>query len=146
MKEAYASNRFYVSIDGKVNDQAVFTEVSGLQFELETFEYTEGGVNDFAHRLPGRVKGSTVTLKRGMTNSDEFLKWLGDISHGKIERKSLTIMLFDLQGKELIRWNFDRAYPVKWTGPQFQSTTNAIAIESIEFAHAGLHHTAKSDS
>jgi phage tail-like protein len=145
-KDPNASSRFYISLDGKLTDQAVFTEVSGIALELETFEYTEGGFNDFVHRLPGRVKSSTITLKRGMTNSDEFLKWMNDIAHGKIERKSLTITLFNVKGEESIRWNFNGAYPVKWSGPQFQTANNAVAIESIEFAHAGLQHSAKADS
>ena len=49
--EAYPSCRFYVMIDDKA--QGVFTEVSGLQVEVDVMEYQEGGNNSFVHRLPG---------------------------------------------------------------------------------------------
>ncbi len=137
-KDSFSSQRFYVSIDGAGIEQAVFTEVSGLQLEIETMEYTEGGVNDFTHRLPGRVKSSTLTLKRGLTNKNDFLQWLSDVSLGTIKRRSLTIIMYDAKGEELQRWNFNGAYPTKWSGPQFTMASNAIAIESIEFAHGGM--------
>ena len=54
--DSYPNCRFYVEIDGMA--QAVFTEVSGLQLEMEVMEYQEGGNNDFVHRLPGRTKSS----------------------------------------------------------------------------------------
>ena len=37
-----------------------------------------------------------------------------------------------------MRWNFQSAWPAKWTGPNFSSEGNDIAIESIELAHEGV--------
>ena len=51
---------FHFYVDGI--DEAVFTEVSGLQVEVEVTDYEEGGLNSHVHRLPGRVKVSTVLL------------------------------------------------------------------------------------
>jgi phage tail-like protein len=136
--ETYPAQRFYVSIDGSGIESALFTEVSGLQLELDTFEYTEGGVNDFTHRLPGRVKGNLITLKRGITKKNDFLKWLSDVALGKIKRRTMTIILYDPKGEQVQRWDFNNVYPTKWTGPQFSASGTAIAIESVEFAHAGL--------
>jgi phage tail-like protein len=136
--EVYPSGRFYVSIDGSGIESALFTEVSGLQLEIDTFEYTEGGVNDFTHRLPGRVKGNLLTLKRGITKKNEFLKWLSDIAIGKIKRRTMTIILYDLKGTQIQRWDFNNVYPTKWSGPQFTATSTGVAIESVEFAHGGM--------
>ena len=141
--DAYASNRFYISIEGVTGEQALFTEASGLQLEIEVFEYTEGGVNSFVHKLPGRTKVGNLTLKRGMTNSKAFLEWISNVALGKIERKNVSIVMFNAKGDELMRWNYDGMYPVKWTGPQYQASGNAAAIESLELAHSGLQLSKK---
>jgi len=135
-QEAYPSCRFYVEIDGV--KEAVFTEVSGLQVETAFFDYEEGGNNGFVHRLPGRTKASNLTLKRGMTRSNDFFKWHAEIRQGKIGRRNISVIMYDAQGNELMRWNFIRAYPVKWVGPQFSSTASATAIETLELAHDGI--------
>ncbi len=135
--EAYPNCRFYVELGGI--KEAVFTEVSGLQIETAFFDYEEGGNNSFVHRLPGRVKASNLTLKRGMTLSNDFFKWQADVARGKIERRNVSVILYDVQGKKLILWEFLRAYPVKWVGPQFNAGTGAMAIETMELAHDGIN-------
>src|SRR4030081_598855 len=75
---SYAANRFYVGIgkgQGSKEIQAVFTELSGLQVEMVLTDYEEGGTNNFVHRLPGRLKVGNITLKHGLTKSNEFLRW-----------------------------------------------------------------------
>ncbi|HEU4325255.1 MAG TPA: phage tail protein [Roseiflexaceae bacterium] len=136
-QEAYSNCRFYVMIDGMT--QAVFTELSGLQLEMEVTEYAEGGNNNFVHRLPGRIKVSNVTLKRGMTATNEFFQWYVAAMSGKVKRRNISVVMYDTAGKELLRWNFIRAYPVKWIGPQMSAGGNALAVETLELAHDGLN-------
>ena len=118
--------------------QAVFTEVSGLQVEMQVTDYEEGGTNNFVHRLPGRLKVGNITLKHGMTLSNTFLKWCMKTNIGSLQRQNVTVVLFDTVGDVVVRWHFNKAYPVKWTGPQFTADSTAIAIESIELTHEGL--------
>src|SRR5437016_8239237 len=69
---AHAACRFYVEVGTKGSGreiQALFTEVSGLQVEMQVMDYEEGGVNNYIRRLPGRLKVGNVTLKRGLTKS-----------------------------------------------------------------------------
>jgi phage tail-like protein len=137
LPDALPSYRFYVEIDAI--PQAVFTEVNGLQVETEVMEYKEGGNNGFIHRLPGRTKVGNITLKRGMTRSNEFFTWYLGIAFGrKIIRRNLSIVMYDTLGKEVMRWDFINAYPVKWTGPQFNAGGSASAVETVELAHDGL--------
>lgn len=131
--EAYPTCRFYVEVDGVA--QAVFTEAGGLQMETEVMEYQEGGNNGYVHRLPGRVKASNLTLKRGMTGSHEFYTWLADVGSGKITRRNLSVIMYDVEGNELARWNLINAYPVKWLGPQFNAREASAAVETLELAH-----------
>ncbi len=135
-EEAYPVCRFYVMFDEKV--QGVFTEVSGLQVEMDVMEYQEGGNNGFVHRLPGFTKVSNITLKRGMTQSNEFFKWCASIAGGKFTRRNVSIVMYDTAGEELMHWDFQNAYPVKWIGPQFKASEATAAIETLELAHEGI--------
>lgn len=134
--EAIPSWRFYLNIGA--DTAAVFTEVSGLQAEMETLDIEEGGENSFVHRLPGRIKSSNLTLKRGMTKSNELYKWFADVASGKVDRKNVSLVIYDVKGEPLATWNFNNAYPVKWSGPQFQAAGNAAAIETLELAHDAM--------
>jgi len=130
----HAACRFYVEVgDGGKQIQAVFTEVSGLQVEMQVMEYEEGGTNNFVHRLPGRLKVGNITLKHGLTKSNDFLKWCM-----KVERKNVTVVMYDVAGKPVVRWHFNKAYVVKWVGPQFTADSTSMALESVEITHQGL--------
>jgi phage tail-like protein len=136
LTEARPGHRFYVEIDG-VN-QAVFSEAAGLSVEIGLDDVEEGGHNEFVHRLPGRSKVGNLTLKRGLTKSNDFLKWSLKVAAGTVERKNLSVVLYKPDGTEEMRWELIEAFPVKWTGPQFKADDNTAAIETVEFAHRGL--------
>ncbi|WP_274650183.1 phage tail protein [Paenibacillus humicola] len=128
--------RFWVELDGML--AGGFTEVSGLQTELEFEEYREGGVNGYVHRLPKASKFSPIVLKRGMTSSSELWDWYAQAMAGTIVRKSGAIILQHFSGDELCRWNFFEAYPVKWSGPELNAASSGVAIETVELVHNGL--------
>jgi phage tail-like protein len=73
-----------------------------------------------------------------MTNSDLLYKWHQNVIIGIINLKTIAVILMDSQKNELKRWTFQKAFPVKWTGPDLKAETNTIAIESVEIAHQGL--------
>jgi phage tail-like protein len=134
--DPFISCKFHVQIDNI--EQASFTECSGLQVETEVYEYQEGGFNEYVHKLPGRSKVSNVTLKRGVTDSNELWEWYQNIVRGDIKRKNVSVVLYDQAGSEVMRWTFVGAYPVKWVGPTFKSDDNTVAIETLELAHQGI--------
>jgi phage tail-like protein len=134
--EAYAGCRFYVMIKGQA--EGVFTEVSGLQVEMDVMDYQEGGNNGFVHRLPGFTKVSNLTLKRGVSNSNDFFKWCNEIASGKFTRRNISVVMYDAAGNKLMQWDFKNAYPVKWIGPQFKASDATAAIETLELAHEGM--------
>lgn len=135
------SGRFLVEIGKEV--VAHFQECTGLTFEVEVQEYIEGGNNEFVHKLPGRIKYGNITLKRGVTDNKQFANWRPKIEGGKItvERKNLSIILFNHAGETVKTWEVAEAYPVKWTGPDMRASSMEIAIESIELAHEGWKET-----
>jgi phage tail-like protein len=115
-----------------------FSEVSGLESNTEFEEYKEGGVNYFAHKLPTITKYGTLVLRRGITDSTELYNWYQNVVIGIIDLQQIDVVLVDNQKNELKRWTFQKAFPVKWTGPDLKAETNSIAIESLEIAHQGL--------
>ena len=134
--DPYLGARFFVEIEGV--DQGGFTECTGLQAEVEVTDYQEGGNNGYVHKLAGRTKFTNVVLKRGVTDSTDLWDWFQDVSRGQIERKDVSIVLYNSELEEVRRWNLREAFPSKWVGPAFNATTPAVAIESLELAHHGF--------
>jgi phage tail-like protein len=131
--DPYRGYNFLVEIDGIT--QAGFQEVSGLDASNDAIEYREGNDPNHVRKLPGLNKYSAISLKRGITDSDELWRWYRTVVEGKPERKNGSIVLLDDTGQEKIRWNFVNAWPTKWTGPSFNSTSNAVAVEALDIAH-----------
>jgi phage tail-like protein len=128
-------NHFILEITGLAI--GAFREISGLQMEREVLEYTEGGNNDFVHKLPGRVKYPNLVLKRGVTNQDELMKWFWQTQRTP-DRKDVTVKLVDPSTKVMRTWAFRQAYPVKWIGPTLNAGSDSPATEQLELAHSGL--------
>src|SRR3954468_17303371 len=131
--DPYRGFNFLVEIDGIT--QAGFQEASGLDSQTAIVEYREGADPNHSRKLTGLNTFSAITLKRGVTDSDELWQWRLTAVDGKVERKNGSIVLLDEKGTERIRWNFSNAWPTKWTGPAFNSTGNSIAVESLEITH-----------
>jgi phage tail-like protein len=138
--DPYASFNFLLVIDGVTSGG--FSECSGLQMEVKTFDYKEGGNNQTTLKFPEHASYGNITLKRGVTTSNELISWqLGvndDISGSRSIRRAVTIILQDEIGDEVKRWELTGAFPVKWMGPDFKANASEIAIESLELAHQGI--------
>jgi phage tail-like protein len=135
--------RFVFTVDGL--EIGAFTEVSGLQVQMDTEDLIEGGNNGFVHKLPKQLKWPNLVLKRGITNSDVLFEWFAQCSGDglesngdKLSRKHGAISLYDAQGKVVRTWEFTDAFPVKWTGPKFAATSKDLATEELEVVHCGF--------
>lgn len=134
--DPYRSFNFLVEIDGIT--QAGFAECGGLDSTTEPIEYREGGENTTVRKLPGKTSYSNITLKRGLTDSDELWKWRKSVIDGKVVRKNGSVIVLDDSGQEKLRWNFMSAWPTKWEGPAFNAKGSEIAIETFTLAHEGI--------
>jgi phage tail-like protein len=116
-----------------------FSEVTGLQVEIDVQEFREGGVNDYIHKLPGPARyPSSITLKRGLTDATALWDWQQQVVRGQVNRKNGSIILLDAAENEKWRWDFFDAFPVKWTGPDLRASSADIAIELLELNHRGI--------
>ena len=136
--QSHAAFRFAVEIDGIA--EAVFTECTLPTLEVDLYEQKEGGLNDAVHQIPGRIKAGKITLKRGITSSGELLSWYMDVAQGKIDasKRKISVVMYDSLADEILRWNFENAFPTKWTGPSFDSAQSKIAIETLELAYQSI--------
>lgn len=139
--DPYANFRFVLEMDNL--QVAGFSECNGLQMEIKTFDYKEGGRNNTTLKFPEHASYGNVTLKRGVTFFDELINWQLEVADGRFEDRpreetNFAIIFQDEQGTEVKRWNLIRAFPVKWTGPDLKANASEIAIESLEIAHEGI--------
>lgn len=134
--DPYRGFNFLVEMDGIT--QAGFQEASGLDATTAAVDYRQGDYPRHVRKLPGLNTYSPITLKRGITDSDELWKWRQTVIDGKTERKNGSIVLQDETGAEKLRWNFSEAWPSKWTGPSLNATSTAVAVESLEITHEEL--------
>jgi phage tail-like protein len=138
--DPFASFRFAVKIGNAKPDEKVcgFSEATGLAIETDVETFREGGVNTHEIQLTGPSKfPSKLILKRGLAET-ELWSWYQDVMKGKIERKTVTIILQNYSGQEKWQWVFSKACPVKWSGPEFRAGNAEVAFESIELVHRGL--------
>jgi phage tail-like protein len=135
-KDPYLGFNFLVEIDGLT--VGGFSEVSGLEVNIDVQAMREGGVNEYMRQIVGGAKHPNIVLKRGLTDDDALWNWQRDVARGKIQRKNGSVVLRDPQGNEKWRWNFQSAYPVKWHGPDFKAGTAEVSIEILEIVHEGL--------
>ncbi len=137
LKNPAPNFRFFVEKSGQT--VAAFLECSGLTAKRKVEPYYEGGVNDIVHMLPGPMEYENIVLKRGITNSQELWDWFWAGAHDfHVERANISIILVDVDGTAVERWDVLNAYPIKWQGPDLKSAGNEVAVETIEIAHEGL--------
>ncbi len=127
------SFHFALEVQGKL--QGLFTHVGGLGSESEVAEQkvvNEKGL-PFVQKVPGRLKWTPITLKRGITKTMDIWTWRKEVTDGDMKkaRADASLIAFDSTGTEVARWNMTRAWPSKVTGPEFDSTTGNVMFEEV---------------
>jgi phage tail-like protein len=119
-----------------------FTEVSGLGSEHEIIEHKvvdESG-HDLVMKIPGRLKWTDITLKRGITSNMDIWDWRKQVEDGDVQgaRKNGSIVMYDQSYSQVARWNFANAWPSKVTGPSLNAQNNEFGIEEMVIVHEGI--------
>jgi phage tail-like protein len=112
-----------------------FQEFSGLSASNEVYEIKEGGLNSHAHKFVTRTSYGDLTLKRGFVNDGFLFWWFDDASLNTwtFRMNGSVIMMRDGR-QDACRWNFFRAFPIKWEGPSGNASSSGIAIETLTLA------------
>ena len=119
---------------------ASFSEVSGFDASIDVVEYRDGDAATMtAVKMPGLVKYGNITLKRGVIDDASMFTWISNAITGQNKKEeALTITLMDEAGQDKMSWKIIKAWPVKYTAPDFNSTASEVAIETLEIAHEGM--------
>ena len=135
-KDHQAVSFFRVEIESI--DTGSFRKCSGLKSETEIFEYQEGGDNETVRKLIGPTKASNIVLTQGFVSDPALFKWRAEIQESgtkTIARRNGSIVALAFDGAtEVGRWNFQKAWPVRWEMTEFDASTGQAACEILELA------------
>ena len=144
---------------GKTILYGSFSEVSGLNAEMEIEEYHEGGNNTSTLRFMKWGRFPNLVFKRGVTPNTDIWDWGYQVLYGSKApiRKNGFILLndrgggvlgpadkstgFNLPGLDLTPialWYFRNGLPEKLQGPSLNASGNDIAVETLEISHESL--------
>ena len=114
-----------------------FQEVSGLQIELETESYVEGGENRFTYQLPTRTRYADLTLKRGLSSptSGVFLWTRNALELFEFYPVNLVVSLLNESHVPLNSWYVVNAIPKRWEISAFNAEQNSVVIETLVLSY-----------
>ena len=141
MATTYPLPKFHFQVKWDPGTRIGFTEVTGLDKQVEAIEYREGSSKDYSKiKMPGLHKFSNITLKRGTVAKDtEFFDWINEINLNKVTRRDIVISLLDEKHEPIMTWKALAAFPIKVQASDLKADGNEVAIETIEIAHEGLN-------
>lgn len=133
LKDPGRSHHFALEIGGVT--AAIFSEVSGFQSEVEVKELYQANKagKTIIIKAPGNIKPPDITFKRGMTDDMILYDWHKEVLEGKMTsaRKNGSVVVYDHEDTEIIRYNFMRAWPSKWKSSDFNASNNDYVIEEM---------------
>ena len=89
-------------------------------------------------KVAGLRKYGNITLKKGMIEGKVLYDWILKGLTGEVERKTVTVSLLDEKQTAVSSWKVINAWPTKYSAPDFNATSNEIAVETLELAHEGM--------
>jgi phage tail-like protein len=140
--DPYGGFNFEILINGISDDgtavKGSFAEASGLEVDIQPIEYRNGAEDITVRKIPGLKKYPNLVLKRGILGDTALWKWIQEAMDGKVRRTEGSVVLLDENKQEVMRWNFKRGWPCKWTGPGLNAKNNEIGMETLEICHEGI--------
>ncbi len=132
---------FMLELEGSL--AGYFTECSGIGSEHDVTDHKvvdEKG-HEITRKIPGRLKWTEVSLKRGITSAMDIWEWRDLVVQGNLDtaRKNCTITMLDRNYNPVAIWHFNNAWPSKCTGPSLKSDGNDIGVEEVTLVHEGLY-------
>lgn len=132
--DAYQAKNFAIEVGGI--QIAQFSEVSGLESEVDVVELKENGPDGRLRLVlapaPGNKKAQ-ITLKRGKNASMDLWNWHDLVLKGKVAdaRKEGSVVLQDFENQEVARWNFFNAWPSKVSTSPLKAGGSDIVMEEV---------------
>lgn len=146
--EFLTASRFYLELklaDGNETIDATFLECQGFKRNQDVVEICETTPEKWGKassgrvvrtKIPGNTKTENIVLRRGMTTSTTLWKWFADIEAGKWaeQRKDGSLVIYNQAGAEQARFDFQKAYPIRYTASDLNAQSSDMEIEELEIA------------
>lgn len=129
--DPYPAYAFLVEIDGLA--RAGFSQVSGLDQEIEVISYREGADPLTPRLLPGVIRPVNATFRRGVTGDLGLQQWFDAVRTGQTGaiRRNVLVHLLSESREAVLSWRLVGAFPSKLEGPALDAGSSAVAIETL---------------
>ena len=116
--------------------EAAFADCDGIELTMVVKTIREGGANDRAHRVPGVINYSNLTLKRGVTGNMDLWDWVKRSTADPGLRANAEVIVFKADGStEAMRYQLHRCLPIKFKAPVLSAKDGQVAIEEFQLAY-----------
>lgn len=147
--EILLDSRFFVQLElpGGTSWDGYFQEFQKIQRTQSPIEIVEVGPQQWgkakygyltATQIPGRAKPEQLLLKRGLTNSTYLWDWFRAVEMGgwKQQVAEGSVTMYDQAGKEQVRFDFQGAWPLRYSSSDLDVQGTEFAIEELELSVA----------
>lgn len=143
-KVNYPFTAFNFAVEIKVDGVAMqvcdasFSECDGLEMTMDIKTIREGGNNGVQIRLTGAMNYSSLTLKRGMTETFDLWKWVELMQTNPEVRADAHVIIYSPDKKVRAKFLLQRCVPVKLKAPPLNAKDGGVAIEELQLAYESL--------
>jgi phage tail-like protein len=142
---AYPFTTFNFLVEISVNISGVspqlcsmcFSDVDGLEMNLEPKTIREGGRNNGPVHMAGGVSYGQLSLKRGMTANFDLWTWFATVTspgNGGLRATADVVMLAG-DGTQQAHFHLTGCLPVKLKAPALNARDGLIAIEEMSIVY-----------
>lgn len=133
---------FQVSIDGF--GYSGWQKASALEGEIATIEHWEGAAIA-AHKRPGRITFSDITLERGSTRDLDMYDWFEETANAAANAGGVDptfirngdLIVLDRDQVPIVRWPLVEIWPKKFVAGDWDNTVDEKVITSLVLS---IHH------
>lgn len=129
---------FGLDVQGVITGYFAAAEGIGSESEVIERKMADRRGNTVTQKIPGAVKWTNVTLKRGVTSNQDVWQWRQMVIDGNINdaRKDFSIVAYDQDLSPIARWDFQRGWPSKVVADGDGGM--GAFVETLEFVHEGM--------
>jgi phage tail-like protein len=136
------------SLELETQNVGFFTECSGVGSESEVIEHkvVDKSGHEIVRKIPGRLKWTDITLKRGITSDLQIWAWREEVERGELStaRSNGSITEYDSGGQAIAKWQFQNGWPSKVVGGSAQGRaddcqTEVTSLEEVTIVVEGMY-------
>ncbi len=137
--KAAISTRFMLEMDGM--DKVSFNSISGIGMSTTPAETKLASPNARSVvKIPGNQEPTDLTLSRQLDKDKSLWDWVAKFTGNAAQDfKNGSVVLYDWDGKELIRYNFIEAWPSKISISGFDAAGKDVVTEELTLTTYQFH-------